>query len=488
MRHLIAAAFLACSASHSAGAVNVLLIVADDLGWRDVGYNGSEIRTPNIDALADAGALMARYYVQPTCSPTRASLMTGQSALRNGILQPIDKNNQQGLPLGRTTLPELFRSGGYQTALIGKWHLGHAFRDLLPRSRGFEQHYGHWLGGVGHWDHVHGGGLDWQRDGEPVREQGYSTHLLTTETVRLIEQRDPGKPFFYMLSYAAPHLPNEAPPLTIDAYQSIADHHRRRHAAMVDEMDRGIGQVVAAIDSQGLSRDTLIWFMSDNGGLVTGSGFAAVDYLVERLTDWLGDPLPVPSLEFLRSSIQDGGSDNGPYRRGKMSVYEGGVLVPSIVYWPGVITPKVIDQRVSVQDVLPTLLNAAGLPPATRQTLDGVDQWPLLAGTGSTLPSDLVTVGVDGEAYYQGDWKLIRNTRGIELYDLSLDPHEQDNLAEQEAEVADALLAELTSHPRGESIHNTSLWLMLTDLDQFGGPENRAPWAKRVRERPPPTQ
>ena len=250
---------------------NIIIVLTDDLGWKDVGYNDSEVQTPTIDRLAASGVKLKRYYAQPTCSPTRTSLMTGQAAVRNGVYLPIDKNNLSGLPLDQKILPQYFKEAGYQTSLIGKWHLGHAYRKQLPTSRGFDHHYGHLTGGIGHWDHLHGGGLDWQRDGAALREEGYSTHLMTNEAIRQIEQRDRERSFFMYLSYAAPHLPNEAPAKTVGKYSSIVGENRRVHAAMVDEIDQGLAELVATLEREGIQDNTLLWFMSDNGGLLPGA-------------------------------------------------------------------------------------------------------------------------------------------------------------------------------------------------------------------------
>jgi arylsulfatase A-like enzyme len=481
----LAAAF--CLASyHPPGLAeqpNVLIVLADDLGWRDVGYNGSEIRTPNIDALANGGVVLDRFYAQPTCSPTRSSLMTGRSALRNGVLLPIDKNNLQGLPTDIKILPQYFKDAGYQTALIGKWHLGHAYRNQLPNARGFDYSYGHLLGGVGYWDHVHGGGLDWHRNGVPLREEGYATHLITDDAISRLEQRDPKRPLFMYVSYTAPHLPNEAPAATIDGYANVENENRRVHAAMVDELDQGVGRLLLALEEQGLRDNTLVWFMSDNGGLIAGSGIAALDSSIEQLVAWFGTPLPGNALEFVRANIQDGGSDNGPYRRGKGSVYEGGVLVPSAIAWPGVIKPGELRRRVTVQDVLPTLAAAAGLSLPPDILLDGGNLWPAMSGQASAEPPDYLTSGADGEAFYQGDWKLVL-VRGEDpqLYNVLSDPTETRNVAGDNGPRMMAMQEQLAAFPRGESIHQTAWFDILMDPDRFGGGEDRAPWLEGVRD------
>ena len=183
-RAVLAACLLSLSTGLSAepsGLPNVVVILADDLGWNDVGYHGSEIRTPHLDALAAGGVTLGQFHSQPTCTPTRAALMTGKSPQRLGIYRQFAKNAVNGLPETELTLADHFSNAGYQTWLVGKWHLGLARWEFHPNARGFDHFYGHITGGIGYWDHVHGGGLDWQRNGQTVRESGYSTHLLAEE-------------------------------------------------------------------------------------------------------------------------------------------------------------------------------------------------------------------------------------------------------------------------------------------------------------------
>ena len=245
---------------------NVIVIVADDLGWNDVGYHGSDIQTPNIDRLAREGVELNRFYVHPTCSPTRSALVTGKSPLRLGFLSPLSKNNRLGLHLSEKTIADYFKQNGYQTSLIGKWHLGRFSKDYLPTNRGFDHFYGFLTGGVGHYDHIHGGGLDWQRNGKTIREDGYTTHLLTDEAIRIIEDYSNKRPFFLELSYAAPHMPNEAPKKTVDRYKHLKNVNRQLHAAMVTEIDKGIQRIYNALQKEAILDNTIIWFSSDNGG------------------------------------------------------------------------------------------------------------------------------------------------------------------------------------------------------------------------------
>jgi arylsulfatase A-like enzyme len=459
---------------------NLVIILADDLGWSDVGYHGSEIVTPRLDRLAAEGVVLDRFYAQPSCSPTRAALMTGKTPMRLGVLSPISKNNPSGLPLTERVLPEYFRDAGYQTFMTGKWHLGHRGRDYLPNSRGFDHFYGHVTGGIGYWDHVHGGGLDWQRNGSTLREEGYSTHLIVDEAVRLIRARDPARPMLLYASFNAPHLPNQAPPAAIARYSQVENPYRRIHAAMVSELDAAIGRLLDALEAEAMLDSTLIWFISDNGGLNPGAVSPGLRNMSERLEGWFGKPLPLLFLEFIRTNALEGGADNGPYRKGKQSVYEGGVRVPSLIHWRGHLTPRRTSKMVTAQDVLPTLLGAAGLE-ARAVEYDGADQWPLIGRDAAVPTPDYVTQGRDGVAFYRFPWKLVELASGeVELYQIDEDPTEQVDRAAAEPSVVEALADALDAFPRGESV-NLPLWKILWDVDFFGGEEDREPWADRVK-------
>lgn len=279
---------------------NIILIVADDMDWNDVGYHGSEIRTPTIDRLAKEGVELNRFYVHPTCSPTRSSLMTGKAALRLGFLGPLSRNNEKGLPLSEKIMPQYFKENGYQTNLVGKWHLGRFKKEHWPQNRGFDHFYGYLTGGVGHYDHVHGGAYDWQRNGETIREEGYSTHLLTAEAVKLIKEKPADKPLFLEVCYAAPHVPNEAPEAAIAAYHNLPDSNRQIHAAMVTEVDKGIQEIYEALAQAGLLDNSIIWFTSDNGGLNPAVFSKSMHEGIDKLTNIFGTPLPIDILEFTR--------------------------------------------------------------------------------------------------------------------------------------------------------------------------------------------
>lgn len=465
-------------------APNILLILADDMGWRDVGYNKSEIRTPVIDRLASDGVTFNRFYVQPTCSPTRAALLTGRAPLRLGILDPMAKNNPRGLPVQEVTIAERLQGYGYTTALAGKWHLGARNLAYHPNERGFNDFYGHLTGAVGYFNKVHGGGYDWQRNGRTVREDGYTTHLLAKEVQRLIRQRDQTKPFFIYASFGAPHLPNEAPDGSIAVYHEIKDMRRRIHAAMVSELDRAMGDIEETLIAEGIVEDTLIWFMSDNGGLITEGPLQFVpNALIKIALEVRYGVEPDPRfVEFVKENARDGASDNRPFRGGKGSVYEGGVRVPAFLSWPGTLGSRVFDHMATVQDVAPTLVDLVGGSPPDDD-FDGqslVDS--LLGNAAPAVVPYLVQTARLGEktAVYRYPHKLIiEEGKPLALYELASDPLETTNLLHQEPTVAADLERFVRDFPRGPNI-SVSAQEAIQDPDYFGGVEDRAPWADQA--------
>ncbi|MDE0886827.1 MAG: sulfatase-like hydrolase/transferase [Myxococcota bacterium] len=468
---------------------NIVLIMADDLGWRDVGFHGSEIMTPNIDRLAQEGVALERFYVQPICSPTRAELMTGKSSARLGVVQPISKLDPMGLPIGEKILPQYLGAAGYQSLMVGKWHLGHREKRYFPQARGFEHFYGHVTGGIGYWDHNHGGGHDWQRNGVTVREEGYSTRLIADEAVRLLDARDRERPLFLFASFNAPHLPNEAPESALNAYPENLGSLRRLHAGMVAELDTAIGRILAKLESEGLTGNTLVWFFSDNGGLNPSAGPPGLLGVVEFLTSVLGEPLPGKALEFLRTNTLDGASDNAPLRAGKGSVYEGGIRVPSVIRWPGHLAPGISETFVTARDVLPTLLQAAGRAAAIPAGLDGSGRLSAIlesdtSADGMAGVGDYRVQGMTGVALIRPPWKLVLVSAGPfsdpvpELYQIYDDPHEEKDLAAGHSERVANLLEALEAWPLGPEVH-ASLGSILLDPDAFGGgEEDREPWAE----------
>jgi len=384
---------------------NVLIFLADDLGWNDVGYHGSEIHTPNIDRLASQGVRFERAYSFPLCSPTRSGLMTGRSPMRLGVAYSVVRPwSRYGVPVQERFMPQAFKAAGYQTAIAGKWHLGHAYKKFLPRSRGFDHAYGHVNGAIDYYTHERDGGLDWNRNGASVREEGYSTFLLGDEAMRFIKRRDRDKPFFLYLPFNSPHAPLQAPPEYINKYERIGDQRRRTFAGMVDAMDVTIGKVLANLDEEGIAGNTLVLFFSDNGG-------------------------PVQL-----------GARNTPLRAGKATTFEGGTRVPTVMRWPGHLKAGGVSQQVlSMMDYFPTLAAAAGVAPGNTLPLDGKNLWPLIT-SGKVEPREDIffAQGSGGKvrlSVHHREWKLVRETpaSGGEgnnyLFHIEEDPAESNDLS-----------------------------------------------------------
>ncbi len=392
---------------------HIVHIVADDLGWKDVGFNGcTDIRTPNLDKLAAEGATLSQFYVQPMCTPTRACLMTGRYPFRYGLQTAVIPSvSAYGLDTSEWLMPQALKEAGYDTAIIGKWHLGHADKKWWPKQRGFDYQYGAMIGELDYFTHEEHGVLDWFRDNEPVREEGYTTQLIGKDAVRLIESHDPKKPLYLYLTFNAPHTPYQAPKEYVDRYASIADPTRRTYAGMVSCLDDEIGRVVAALEKSGMRENTLIVFHSDNGG-TNNPMFAGVMADVSKIK--------IPC-------------DNGPYRDGKGALLEGGTRVCAFVNWPGRVKAQNVDGMMHAVDMYPTFANLAGASTAKCKPLDGVDVWSTIS-TGAASPRTEIVYNIEPfrAGVRQGDWKLIWRTflpSAIELYDLSKDPGEKQNVA-----------------------------------------------------------
>ena len=263
----LCAMFAGIVAAHGADKPNIVFIMADDLGNADLGYRGGEIRTPNIDRLATNGVRCESFYGMPVCTPSRAALMTGRYPIRHGLQTlVIFPSHGYGLPTDERTLPQALKAAGYQTYMVGKWHLGHADQKYWPQHRGFDHFYGNLVGEVDYFTKERGGLIDWQRNGEFLKEEAYFTTLIGNEAVKLIEAQDPKKPFFLYFASLAPHAPYQAPREYIDRYASIPDEKRRTYAGMITALDDQIGRIVAALEQKGLRNNTIILFASDNGG------------------------------------------------------------------------------------------------------------------------------------------------------------------------------------------------------------------------------
>jgi arylsulfatase A-like enzyme len=401
---------------------NIVYIVADDLGWKDVGYHGSDIKTPNIDELAAAGVRLEQFYAQPMCTPTRAALMTGRYPFRYGLQTlVIPSGYAYGLPTDEWLLPQALKEAGYETAIIGKWHLGHGDSKYWPRQRGFDYQYGPLIGEIDYFTHEQHYVVDWCRNNKRLIEKGYSTTLLGNDAVKLIETHDPSTPLYLYLTFNAPHTPYQAPQKYLDQYQSIADPSRRAYAGSITAMDDEIGRVLAALDKKKMRENTLIVFQSDNGG--TRNAMFAGEGDMSKIK--------IPC-------------DNGPYREGKGSLYEGGTRVPALVNWPGhVKAGSTVDGMLHVVDMYPTLLALAGGSSAKSKPLDGIDVWSTIS-EGKPSPRTEVIYNIEAfrAGVRQGDWKLIWRAplpSVPELYNIAQDPSEKSNLAVENPDKVAAL-------------------------------------------------
>jgi len=411
-----AAGLLGCAVSAGGDAPdkrppNIVVILADDLGWADVGYHGSAIKTPHIDRLSRQGLRLDQHYVMPTCTPTRVGLITGRYPSRFGVTAPAYGKIFHDDTL---TLPALLRRAGYHTAISGKWHMGSP-PDETPRKYGFDESYGYFHGQIDPYTHHYKTGeASWHRNDEPVEEKGHATDLITAEAVRVIETPR-REPFFLYVAYSVPHYPLDEPQRWLDLYPDVEPASRRWYAASVSHMDEGIGRILDALDRTGRREDTLVLFVSDNGG--QKSWHSATQYhgrYADRPHTVLGD--------------------NRPWRGWKGDVYEGGIRVPAIIRWPGHLPGGRCDAPMHIVDWMPTLAAVVGVEPQGDLRWDGRNIWPALRGrSGAALERTLYWKTPNARALRQGDWKLIVYNNGkAELYNLAQDPYEQTDLAADE--------------------------------------------------------
>jgi len=400
---------------------NILYIVSDDQGWKDVGYHGSDIKTPHIDKLAATGARLEQFYALPMCTPTRAALMTGRYPLRYGLQTlVIPSAGAYGLPTDEWLLPQALKEAGYQTAIIGKWHLGHTDQKRWPRQRGFDYQYGPLIGEIDYFTHETHHVVDWYLNNKKLKEKGYSTTLLGNAAVKLINGHDPVTPLYLYLTFNAAHTPYQATPEYLDQYKHITDPSRRAYAGSITAMDDQIGRVLDALAKKRMRDNTIIVFQSDNGGTRNKMFAGEVDVTKVKIP-----------------------CDNGPYREGKGSLYEGGTRVCALVNWPGHVKAGVVDGMIHVVDMYPTLARLAGASTAKCKPLDGLDVWPTISEGAASPRTELVyNVEVFRAGVRQGDWKLIwRSTLPStqELYNIAQDPSEKNNVAADHADIVAAL-------------------------------------------------
>jgi len=444
------------SSTHG-GPPNIVVILADDLGYNDVSWHNEAVISPHLDKLATEGIILEQHYSQPTCSPTRGALLTGKypihSGLHNGVISPL---TPYGLDTTFTTLAEELHRADYATHIVGKWHLGFCNKKFWPTNRGFDSHYGLMTGETTYYTHTRDGGYDFFDDEvTALADNGtYSTTLIQDRAVEIIANHEESKPLFMYVPFQAVHMPVEVPEIYENMYSEIQSSKRRKFLGMVTAMDDAVGNITEALKSANLYDNTVIVFLSDNGGAVKG---------------WL--------------PFQDGGANNWPLRGAKITLFEGGTRTVSFVHSPKYLSPRISTNWMHVSDWFPTLLSIAGLSP-TDNSLDGLNQWTQLQD--ASLPSPRTEMiyniaypnhpewglvgGPPMSAIRVGDWKYIHRTWGYAgwaeppeneeihmqfrkmddvrdvLYNIAADPEERINLLEIEPEVAGELKARLDDY------------------------------------------
>ena len=429
-RLVLISAILLCSTATAVAEndrPNILFIVADDLGWSDVGWHQGFSLTPRMDELVRTGIELDQHYVQPVCTPTRTALMSGRYPGRFGP-HAMGPSNLRAMPIGTVTLASALHSLGYYTCEMGKWHLG-SRPEWGPNVFGFDHGYGTLTGAADPWTHLYRAGNPyedtWNRDGEFFHEEGNATELIAAEAVRRIEEQR--SPWFVYVAFHAVHTPVDAPDEFKRLYDGVSFHEdpvlhesRLRMAAEVSQLDAKVGEFIDALDRTGQREQTLIVFTSDNGG-------------IESLKNaYVGD-VPDSPLN----------SENDPLRGQKAQVYEGGMRVCAFANWPGVLVPRKHSAPMHVADWFPTIADLVDYTPDVDLKWDGINQWPVLSGTaGPVHPRTIYNATRNDASLRHGDWKLIELRTGEQqLFNIASDPYERIDLAATETETLQKLEA-----------------------------------------------
>ena len=413
---------------------NVIIILTDDLGWGDVSYHDGFIPTPNIDSFVSNGIELNRFYANPTCSPTRASLLTGLHIFNHGVIRPFmnPSAEQTGLPEHLKIMPEYFKEAGYQTALSGKWHLGMHKEEYLPTNRGFD-----------------------------------STELIADEAINIIENKDDDRPLFLYVAFNAPHTPIEAPEEDVNNFLYIEDELDRNYAANISKLDIEIGRIINSIKVSGLLEETIIIFLSDNGPVFD------INPIVKTIA---------PGL------TKSKGSTAG-LRGSKTSALDGGIRVPAAIWWKGVLEQSKTDQFMFIQDLLPTLLTATGIGYDEDLLIDGVDRWSNLLTNKITPPVNAFVgnkIIFDERALFNNDWKLyykkpvMFNMEGtFKLFNIVNDPYETVDLSTTEINIFDEMKYTLMNIEELNSIGTIDPVHAYLHGDTEGGDVIGSPWLDR---------
>ncbi len=411
---------------------NVLVILMDDLGCYDLGcWGAKDLKTPNIDSLVNSGARFTNWCSNaPVCAPARTALMTGRYPIRAGV-----PANGLNLPVSEVLIPALLKPAGYRTGAVGKWHLG-ATPETGPNAKGFDYYYGFHSGCVDYYSHRYYWGEpktpnyhDLWRNREEIFEDGeYLTERLAQESAKFIRESH-GRPFFLYSAFNAVHYPMHAPRKYVERFPGL-DRERQMYAAMLSAADDGVGQILQALEETGQRRNTLIFFLGDNGA--TTEARAGLD----------GKPATAGS--------------NGPFRGFKFSLFDGGMHVPGAMSWPAVIPAgQTIDEIVMTADILPTTCGVAGVQAPRDRVIDGRDVLPVAAKRAKSPHGDVFWANGRQLAVRRGDWKLVINgiTYGrspeeklpltgddaLFLSNLKDDPGETKNLRHLHPELVDEL-------------------------------------------------
>jgi arylsulfatase A-like enzyme len=415
---------------------NVVLIVMDDVGYGDYGsYGASDVRTPHIDSLARDGVRFTDFYAAPTCTPTRAALITGRYQQRVALEVPIGNagtpRGDVGLAATGRSLPQLLKNNGYATALVGKWHLGYK-PEFLPRAHGFDYFFGFLSGAIDYYQHTSLNGIhDLYENETPTHVSGYTTDLITERSVRFIDAQAQ-RPFFLEVAYNAAHWPFQVPDrpsVAVDNARFLQPTDeptstRKEYAAILERADRGVGDILAALRKHGLERDTLVILTNDNGG------------------EWL--------------------SRNAPLFHRKETLWEGGIRVPLLMRWPGRIPAKQVSPQVGItMDLTASILAATGTPVPPDARLEGIDLLPIVGRQSPvverTLFFRMLTPRRHQRAVRQGDWKLMVDGGEVPgsvvppptlLFNLRQDAGERNDLALQHPEIVRRLRLRLAEWER----------------------------------------
>jgi arylsulfatase A-like enzyme len=369
--------------------MNIILIIADDLGWFDVGFRNKEIHTPNIDFLANNFTIFDKFYAQPVCTATRASIYTGDYAFNHGFDGVIWPWSDFGM-VKKNNLPNTLIKNNYKTYLVGKWHVGHSRKKYLPNNLGFEYHYGNHTGCLEHWNHTYHDVHDFFENGSPIYPEGHSTDLYANKAIEIIKNRSKKNPFFICLAFNAPHVPLQTHDHFVQKY-NFDNHNRNLFSAMVTHMDYKIGEIINVLKKENIFEETIIWFTSDNGG-------------------WIGN---------------DFGGNNGPLKDGKISFYEGGIRVVNIAKFPS--EKKIINKTCHAIDIFPTICELLKIecPKVDGQSVFEKNEDRDLYHHYKKI-NDENFVG----CIRNGKWKYIKY-RKEELYNIEDDPFEKNNLFEK---------------------------------------------------------